>query len=849
MAEKPQQQTQIGQVNNRSIEQEMQESYLDYAMSVIVARALPDVRDGLKPVHRRILYAMHELGLRSNVKFRKSATVVGEVLGKYHPHGDAAVYESMVRMAQEFAMRYPLVDGQGNFGSLDGDSPAAMRYTEARMMALSEEMLSDLDKETVDWMDNYDATKQEPRVLPAKAPNLLLNGTLGIAVGMATNIPPHNLGEIVDATLKLIDEPQSTTEHLLEFVKGPDFPTGGFIYDWNTIKQVYATGKGPVVMRGKTEIVEEKGPASTRRQGEAGQHKIIISEIPYQVNKATLLEKFAELVKEKRIEGVKDMRDESDKDGVRIVVELKKEGLPNKILNQLFKFSQLQETFHVNMLALVDGIEPQVLNLKNMLEYYIKHRQEVITRRTQFDLTKAKDRAHILEGLKKALDHIDAIIATIKKSETTEEAHQALMSKFKLSDKQASAILAMQLRALAGLERKKINDELKEKYALIEELEDLLKSPKKIRNVIKTELVELKDKYGNPRRTQLVKQPIGEFKAEDLIPEEQAMVIITKSGYVKRLPPDTYKTQGRGGKGVIGITTKEEDVVEWLKTTNTHDDILFFTTKGRVFATKVYELPEGSRTARGQALVNFLELPNSENVSSILTISKSARGGPASGGRTTIKFLVLATKKGLIKKTPIEEFAKVRRSGLIAINIKTGDELMWVKASTGEDEVIFSTTNGQAIRFDEKDARPMGRTASGVKGMRLKKDDSLISMDLVNKSAGGGSASGGKDSIDNVQLLIVTENGLGKKTDLKFYKKQKRGGSGIKTLKVTPKTGRIVSSHIVNKSEEHDLVVISKLGQTLRTPLGKISTLGRATQGVRIMTLDAGDKVATTTII
>ena len=821
MAEKPQQQTQIGQVHNRSIEQEMQESYLDYAMSVIVARALPDVRDGLKPVHRRILYAMSELGLRSNVKFRKSAAVVGEVLAKYHPHGDVAVYDSMVRMAQEFAMRYPLIDGQGNFGSMDGDAPAAMRYTEARMMALSEEMLSDLDKETVDWMDNYDATKQEPRVLPAKAPNLLLNGTLGIAVGMATNIPPHNLGEIVDATLKLIEEPQATTEDLLEFVKGPDFPTGGFIYDWNTIKQVYATGKGPVVMRGKTEIVEEKGL-----------HKILITEIPYQVNKATLLEKFAELVKEKRIEGVKDMRDESDKDGVRIVVELKKEGLPNKILNQLFKFSQLQETFHVNMLALVDGIEPQVLNLKNMLEYYIKHRQQVITRRTQFDLTKAKDRAHILEGLKKALDHIDAIIATIKKSETAEEAHKALMSKFKLSDKQASAILAMQLRALAGLERKKIDDELKDKRKLIAELEDLLKSEKKIRNVIKTELTELKDKYSNPRRTQLVKQPIGEFKAEDLIPEEQAMVIITKSGYVKRLPPDTYKTQGRGGKGVIGITTKEEDVVEWLKTTNTHDDILFFTTKGRVFATKVYELPEGSRTARGQALVNFLELPNGENVSSILTISK----------KTSAKYLVLATKKGLIKKTPIEEFAKVRRSGLIAINIKTGDELMWVRASTGEDEVIFSTTNGQAIRFDEKDARPMGRTASGVKGMRLKKDDSLISMDLVNKS-------GGKDSVDNMQLLIVTENGLGKKTDLKFYKKQHRSGSGIKTLKVTPKTGRIVSSHIVNKSEEHDLVVISKLGQTLRTPLGKISTLGRATQGVRIMTLDAGDKVATTTII
>ncbi len=810
--------TNIGQVNLRPIEKEMEESYLDYAMSVIVSRALPDVRDGLKPVHRRILYAMSELGLRSNVKFRKSAAVVGEVLAKYHPHGDVAVYDSMVRMAQEFAMRYPLIDGQGNFGSMDGDAPAAMRYTEARMMALAEEMLADLDKDTVDWMDNYDATRQEPKVMPAKAPNFLLNGNLGIAVGMATDIPPHNLGEVVDATIKLLDEPTSTTDDLMEFVKGPDFPTGGYIYDWNTIKQVYATGKGPIVMRAKTEIIEEKG-----------MHKIIINEIPYRVNKATLLEKFAELVKDKKVEGIRDLRDESDKDGVRIVIELKKEGLPNKILNQLFKYSQLQETFHVNMLALVDGIEPQVLNLKNALEYYIKHRIQIITRRTVFDLNKAKDRAHILEGLKKALDHIDQIIATIKKSETTEEAHAALMSKFKLSDKQASAILAMQLRALAGLERKKINEELKEKYALIEELESLLKSEKKIRGVVKTELQELKDKYNNPRKTVLVKQPIGEFKVEDLIPEQSALVIITKSGYVKRLPPDTYKTQGRGGKGVIGITTKEEDVVEWMNTTNTHDDILFFTTKGRVFQTKVYELPEASRTARGQALVNFLELPTDELVSAVVTISKK---NPA-------KFLVLATKKGLIKKTAIEEFAKVRRSGLIAIKVKPGDELHWAKYSNGNDDVIFSTANGQAIRFDEKDARPMGRTASGVKAMRLKKDDVVISMDLVTR----------KENIDNVQLLIVTENGLGKKTDLKFYKKQHRGGSGIKTLKVTPKTGKIVSLHVVDKSEEHDLVVISKLGQTLRTPLGKISTLGRATQGVKIMTMDTGDKVATTTLI
>jgi DNA gyrase subunit A len=808
----------IGQLTNRPIEREMEQSYLDYAMSVIVMRALPDVRDGLKPVHRRILYAMSELGLRNNAKFRKSAAVVGEVLAKYHPHGDVAVYDALARLAQDFNMRYPLIDGQGNFGSMDGDAPAAMRYTEARMMTIAEDILADLDKETVNWMDNYDATRKEPKVLPAKAPNLLLNGTLGIAVGMATNIPPHNLGEIVDATVKLIDDPEATTEDLLEFVKGPDFPTGGYIYDWNTIKQVYATGKGPVVMRAKTEIVENKG-----------MHQIIISEIPYQVNKASLLEQFAELVKEKKIEGIKDLRDESDKDGVRIVIDLKREGLPNKILNQLFKYSSLQETFHVNMLALVDGIEPQVLNLKNILVYYIQHRLEVIKRRTTFDLNKAKERAHILEGLKKALDHIDAVINTIRKSDTTEEAHANLMSKFKLSDKQSTAILQMQLRALAGLERKKIDDELKEKRKLIAELEDLLKSEKKMKAVIKTELAELKQKFGDERKTTLVKTPIGEFTAEDLIPEQQAIVIITKSGYVKRLPPDTYKTQGRGGKGVIGMTTKEEDAVEWIKTTNTHDDILFFTNKGRVFQTKVYELPEASRVARGQALVNFLELPTDEGVRSVLTISK----------KTPAKFLIMSTKQGLIKKTPIEEFAKVRRSGLIAIKLKTGDELRWVKYTTGSDDVIFSTANGQAIRFDEKDARPMGRTAAGVRGMRLKKGDWIMSMDLISQ----------KEKMENVQILVITENGLGKRTDLSQYKRQRRGGSGIKTLKVTPKTGQIVSLHVIDKSEERDLVMISKAGQTLRTPVGKISTLGRATQGVRLMTLDSGDKVATTTII
>ncbi len=807
----------VGRLNQRSIEKEMQESYLDYAMSVIVARALPDVRDGLKPVHRRILYAMSELGLRSTGKHRKSATVVGEVLGKYHPHGDIAVYDSMVRMAQDFSLRYPLVDGQGNFGSMDGDSPAAMRYTEARMTAIAEEILSDIEKETVNWMDNYDATLKEPVVLPAKVPNLLLNGTLGIAVGMATDMPPHNLGEVVDAAVTLINDPQATTEDLLEFVQGPDFPTGGYIYDWNTIKQTYATGKGPIVMRAKTEIVE----------GKNGQ-QIIIQEIPYRVNKATLLENFAELVREKKVEGIRDLRDEST-DTVRIVIDLKKDAIPNKVLNQLYKYTALQETFHVNMLALVGGLEPQVLNLKNILEYYIAHRKEVITRRTEFDLNKAKDRAHILEGLKKALDNIDAVINTIKKSETTEIAHASLMSKFKLSDKQTVAILSMQLRTLAGLERKKIDEELKEKRRIIKELEELLASDKKKKDVIKAELLEMKEKYGDKRRTVLIKQPIGQFKVEDLIPEAQAMVIITKSGYVKRVPPDTYKSQGRGGKGVIGITTKEEDVVEWLSTTNTHDDILFFTNKGRVFATKVYELPEGSRTARGQALVNFLELPNDETVQSVLTFSK----------KNQAKFLVLCTKTGLIKKTPVEEFVKVRRSGLIAIKLKAGDELRWVKHSLGDDDIILSTSLGQAIRFSEKDVRPMGRAAAGVRGMRIRKGDWLMSMDLVSK----------KDNLDNIQIFVVTENGLGKKTNLKEYKRQGRGGSGIKTLKVTPKTGSIVSLHVIDKSIEHDVIVITKAGQTLRTPVGKISLLGRATQGVRIMTLDAQDKVATTTII
>lgn len=809
----------IGMIKPRELESEMQESYLDYAMSVIVQRALPDVRDGLKPVHRRILYVMHELGLRHSVKHRKSAQVIGEVLGKYHPHGDQAVYQSMVHMAQDFSLRYPLIDGQGNFGSMDGDGAAAYRYTEARMSGLTEELLLDLDKETVDWRDNYDSTRKEPTVLPAKLPNMLLMGTLGIAVGMATDIPPHNLGEVVDGIALLIDNPEATSEDLTEVIKGPDFPTGGIIYDVAAIRNGYATGRGGIVTRGKTEIIETK----------SGNYQIIITEIPFRVNKATMLERIAELVRDKKLEGIKDVRDESDKDGVRIVIDLKKEALANKILNQLFSYTQLQDTFHMNMLALVDGLEPHVLNLKTILEKYIEHRQVVVRRRTEFELKKAKERAHILEGLKKALDHIDEVIATIKKSPTKEEAFHNLIKKFKLSELQTQAILEMRLQTLAGLERKKIEDELEEKRKLIAQLEDILKSPKKILGIIKNEVLELKEKYGDERRTQIVASPVGSFAAEDLIPESNVIVTITKSGYVKRLAPDTYRQQTRGGKGVIGQALKEEDMVDKLISGNTHDDIMFFTNKGRVFVTKVYELPEASRTSKGQALVNFLQLGNNESATAVLSLSKKSQA----------KYLVMATRDGLIKKVSRDEFSKVRKTGMIAIGLKNDDELKWVNFSTGTDEIMLSTENGQAIRFKEEDVRAMGRTASGVTGIKLKKDDHVISMDVISKDM----------DTKSMEVLVVTENGLGKKTPLGDYKVQKRSGSGIKTVKISEKTGKIVYMYILSGAEEKDLVIISQKGQTIRTSLQAISTLGRATQGVRVMKLDAGDKVASAAII
>lgn len=805
-------------IQPRQITEEVQQSYLDYAMSVIVARALPDVRDGMKPVHRRILYSMWSTGLRSTAKFRKSATVVGEVLGKYHPHGDSAVYDSMVRLAQDFSMRYPLVWGQGNFGSMDGDSAAAYRYTEAKLKQIADEMLIDIEKDTVDFIPNFDGTHPEPVVLPAKLPQLLLNGTMGIAVGMATNIPPHNLTELVDAIVHLIDNPDATIDDLMNFIKGPDFPTGGIIYNSREIKEAYSVGKGKIVTRGRADIIETK----------SGSFQIVISEITYATNKATLITKIADLVKEGKIHGIKDLRDESDKDGVRIVVDLKKDAYPQKILNSLYSNTDLQKNFNVNMLALVDGIEPQILNLKSILEHFIKHRKIVITRRTQHDLQKAKDRAHILEGLKKALDHIDAIIETIKKSATKEIAHQNLMKKFKLSDRQSTAILEMKLQTLAGLERKKIEDELKEKKLLIDQLEELLKSTKKILAVVKKEILEIKEKYGDERKTKVIKGGIGEFKQEDLIPNEEAIITITQDGYIKRMDPNSYKVQKRGGKGVIGATTKEGDSIEQVTSVMTHDNLMFFTNSGKVFQTKAYEIPVSQRTAKGQAIVNFLQLSQDEKITEMIAFNKD----------DNYKFFFMTTGNGTVKKVKIEDFENVRRSGLIAISLDRGDTLGWVRPTTGTDEIIITTAQGQAIHFKESDVRAMGRNAAGVRGIKLKKDDRVVGMDSIFKNQKGN------------QLLIISENGFGKRTELKFYKIQKRGGSGIKTSSVTTKTGKLVAAKVVNVDDmEVDMLITSAQGQIIRIPLKSVSVLGRATQGVRIMKPNPGDKVSATAVL
>jgi len=836
----PRQGLEIGYVKPREITEEMKDSYIDYAMSVIISRALPDVRDGLKPVHRRILYTMLEDGLRHDAKFRKSATVVGSCLGRYHPHGDIAVYDSLARMAQDFSLRYPLIQGQGNFGSIDNDPPAAQRYTECRLSKIGEETLKDIEKNTVNFVDNYDGTRKEPTVLPSPLPQLLLNGSLGIAVGMATNIPPHNLAEVSDTLIYLIDHQKATTEDLFKFIKGPDFPTGGEIFNQKEIIQAYSQGKGPILARGKAEIVEQK----------SGKLQIVISEIPYQVQKSALVEQLANLVQEKKIDGVKDIRDESDKEGLRIVIDLQREAIAQKILNRLYKFSDLQKTFHLNMLALVDGIQPRVLNLAELLNYYLLHRKEVVYRRVKYDLEKAKERAHILEGLNKCLGKIDEVIRVIKNSANREEAKNNLMKRFKLTEIQANAILETKLSALAKLERKKIEDELKEMLSKIKEWTFILKSPQKIKEAIKKELRDLKENFGDERRTKVHLQKVGEIAEEDLIPLEETIITITQGGYIKRLNPATYKIQKRGGKGILGMKTVGEDIVEHFLTAQTHDALLFFSDSGKVFRTPVYEIPEGTRVAKGRGLLNFLEISPQEKVLSLMPLGGANQG--------LSKYLAIATKDGIIKKTALEEFENVRRSGLIAITLKKGDALRKVSKTTGEDEIILVTKKGQSIRFKEKEIRSMGRSAAGVKGIRLKKGDEVVGMDVIKAQSSKLKAQSSKE-----YLLVVTENGYGKRTDLKEYRLQGRGGTGIKTAKVTPKTGNLVASKALTTRalakgeneakaslpDEEDLIVISQRGQVIRTAISSIAVLSRPTQGVRIMRLEEGDKVASATCI
>ncbi len=805
----------IGRLAPRAIVTEMEESYLNYAMSVIVSRALPDARDGLKPVHRRILFSMHELGLRSASKYRKSALVVGDVLGKYHPHGDLSVYDALVRMAQEFSMRYTLVDGQGNFGSIDGDGAAAMRYTECRMDKIADEMLGDIEKNTVDFLPNYDASRKEPSVLPSKIPVLLLNGTVGIAVGMATNIPPHNLGELVDATTHLMDHEDATVEDLLEFVKGPDFPTRGIVYNKEAIRQAYLTGRGSVIIRGKAEI-EEMGN---------GRYQIRINEIPYQVNKSSMIERMAELVTEKIIVGVSDIRDESDRDGIRIIIELKKDAYPQKVLNQLFKLTDLQTSFGYNMIALADGLQPRLLNLLELLEIFVGHRRVVVRRRITFERDRAMERAHILEGLKKALDHIDEIIAVIKKSETKEIAKVNLVGKFKLSEIQADAILQMRLQTLAGLERKKIEDELKEKKKFIAECEELLKSQKKMDDVIRAELQLMKETYDDGRRTTVVPYEVGQFSAKDTIPNAPMMVTLTLAGYVKRLSPSQFRSQHRGGKGVIGMATKDDDEVLSLLHVMNHDDLLYFTNTGRIFRHPVYELPQAGRAAKGQAIVNMLQLQPEERITAILKADLSES-----------KYLFMATNKGTVKRTEVSEFENIRRSGLIAQKLPPGDELQWVVATSGKDELFLLTRKGKAIRFKEDDVRSMGRSAAGVRGIKLSAGDYVVEAALIRDPS-------------HSQLMVVMENGLGKMTPVTEYRFQGRGGTGVKVAQLTAKTGDIVGGCVLQQGEDGDLLCISKQGQMIRMRLSDIPSRGRATQGVIVMRLNARDKVATMNVV
>lgn len=803
-------------LKSKNISDEMETSYLEYAMSVIVSRALPDVRDGLKPVHRRILYAMNEMGLKSSSSFRKSAAVVGEVLAKYHPHGDAAVYDSMVRMAQDFAMRYELVRGQGNFGSIDGDSPAAMRYTEAKMEKITDEMLEDIDKETIDWRDNYDGRYKEPTVLPTKLPQLLLNGSTGIAVGMATSIPPHNLGEVIDGVIHLSNNPEATIDELMEFIKGPDFPTGGLIYNIEDIKTAYKTGRGGMITRAKTEIIERKG----------GKFRILITEIPYQINKANLVTKIADLVRDKKIIGITDIRDESNKDGIRVVIDLKRDSYPKKILNQLFKLTPLQTAFNMNMIALVDEIQPHLLDLKRVLEYFIKHRKVVITRRTEYELKVAKAREHILEGLKIALDNIDAVITTIKKSPTKEEALTALMKKFKLTEEQGKAILEMKLQTLAGLERKKIEDELAEKLSLIKELESILADTTKVLKIMQDELKAIKEKYADKRKTVIVPNAINSISQKDTIPNERVIVMLSKENYIKRIPVTSFKAQNRGGKGIIGGTTKDDDEIKLITFAHNHDELLYFTNKGRVFKLPTYEVQSATRQSKGQAIVNLLQLQENEMVTAIHNTKEKFSG----------EFLFMATRKGTIKKTAVKDFENVRKSGLIAIRLRNDDSLEWVKEVSANDEIMIVTREGKCIRFHENDARPLGRASIGVRGIKLKPNDTAVEMDVI------------KDK-ESAELLVVMENGLGKMTKVQNYRIQARGGTGIKTAKVTTKTGKIIGAKILDKNTDADLIIISKAGQVIRLHSAKIPSQGRATQGVYLMRMKPNDKVASISLV
>jgi DNA gyrase subunit A len=808
----------VGMVQGRDIVREMQKSYLDYAMSVIVSRALPDARDGLKPIHRRILFAMNEMGLRYNVKYQKSAQTVGQVMGYYHPHGDSAIYDSLVRMAQHFSMSHMLIDGQGNFGSIDGDSAAAMRYTESRMSRIASELLADIDKNTVPFVDTYDGSRQEPNVLPSKVPNLLLNGGLGIAVGMATNIPPHNLIEVCNGVIALIDRPDSTPEDLMAYVTGPDFPTGAEIYAGGGLKDAYTTGRGKFTIRAIAEIEEKKNG-----------FRIIVSQIPFQVNKAEMVAKIADLVKDKKIDGITDIRDESNREGIRVVIELRANSYPKKVLNKLYEMTPLQTAYHINMLALVNEVEPRVLNLQEVLQEFVSHRQVVVRRRAEYDLLKAQERAHILEGLLIALDNIDEVVKVIRASKNREIARDQLMLKFKLSELQSNAILDMRLSSLVGLERQRLQDEYDEKMKLIAFLEDLLAHEEKILAVIRKETEEIRDQYGVPRRTRIINADVKGFTAEDLIPNEDVIISLTKTNYIKRVSKDTYRSQGRGGKGVTGMNTKDEDEVAFLLAAKTHDVVYFFTDSGKLYRTQVYEIPQASRQAKGSSIVNVIQIGQNEKVTAMLCLPKARE---AAGG-----YFIMGTTDGTVKKTEIKAYANVRKNGIIAINLAKGNQLQWVEPSDGKDSVLMVTAKAQAILFKEEEIRPTGRSASGVRGMKLRPDDHIVSMDVLSDTA-----------LKEDEMLVVFENGFGKRTSLTDFDLQHRAGMGIKAAAVTTKVGAVVHASVV-RGAEGDLVLISSKGTVIKTPMKSVKKLGRVTQGVTLMRLNGTEKVASATIM